>query len=486
MLPSRVDLLIIGAGVVGAALAREISRFDLRVLLLEKEVDVSFGTSKTNSGIVHSGIHDHPGTLKARFCVEGNRLFSTLAEELDLLYKNNGSLVVARSSEELPLLEELRHSGLVNGVTGLAVLGREELLRLEPNLSPDLEGGLLAPSGGTIAPFDLVFALVENAVANGVTLSLSTEVLGIEPGREDFLVKTNRGPVRARYLVNAAGVLSGQIARLIGDESFKIFPVKGEEYLLDRKLEGLVRRAVFPLPSRISKGILVIPTVDGNIMVGPTAHQVESYAESSTSAAGWEEIFQEVSALVPSLRRTDVITSFAGLRATSDREDFIISQSAFQPRFINAAGIKSPGLTAAPAIARYLVELLEESGLGLVRRSDFNPRRPLIRLRQLGREAQSRLMAEDPSYAKIVCRCEVVSEGEIRAAIRRGATTLDGVKLRTRAGMGRCQGGFCTPKIMKILGEELGISPEEVTKKGPGSFLVAGRLRETRGGAGHA
>ncbi|MHB8919196.1 MAG: NAD(P)/FAD-dependent oxidoreductase, partial [Desulfocucumaceae bacterium] len=321
---AEVDLLIIGAGVVGASLARELSRYDLQVMLAEQEVDVSFGTSKANSGIIHSGIHDRPGSLKARLCLTGNRLFPVLAEELDLLYKNNGTLIVAQDSSELTTLEELKQNGSANGVTGITVLDGAEIQKLEPNLSPGLTGGLMVPSGGIIATYDLVFALVENAVANGVHLQLATQVTGIETVAGQFLVKTNRGGILAQYVVNAAGVHSGEIARLAGDESFSITPRKGEEYLLDRRLEGLVIRTIFPLPGKESKGILVIPTMDGNIMIGPTATEARTLDDRTTSAAGWTEVYQSVAGLVPSIRPTDLITSFAGLRAISDRDDFII------------------------------------------------------------------------------------------------------------------------------------------------------------------
>ncbi|MGE5606445.1 MAG: NAD(P)/FAD-dependent oxidoreductase [Bacteroidota bacterium] len=477
MISEQVDVMIIGAGVVGTALARELSRYQLRILLVEKEVDVSFGTSKANSGIVHSGIHDHPGTIKARLCVQGNRLYPELAAELNVLYKQNGTLVVARDRSELPVLENLRNQGLANGLTEITFLKREELLRLEPNLAPSLEGGLLVPSGGIVVPFDLVFALVENAIANGVQLAVATRVEKVEFRTDQFVVHTNRGIVKAKHIVNAAGLHSAAIARMIGDESFNIYPRKGEEYLLDRKLEGLVRRTIFPLPSPESKGILVIPTVEGNIMLGPTAHRIGSFSDLSTSASGWEEIFNYTSKLVPGIRPADLITSFSGLRAAEEKGEFIIRSSHISPRFIHAAGIESPGLTAAPAIALEIKEILKEAGLELRQKHNFNPIRPLTRFRQLSEEEQAKLIEEDSTYAKVVCRCETVTEGEIREAIRRGANTLDGVKLRTRSGMGRCQGGFCTPKILDLLMEELGIDPESVSKNGPGSELLTGRLR---------
>jgi glycerol-3-phosphate dehydrogenase len=474
---TEVDLLIIGAGVVGASLARFLSRYDLRIILAESEVDVSGGTSKANSGIVHSGIHDRPGSLQARLCVAGNRSFPGLAQELDLLYKNNGMLIVAQDSAGLAGLETLRRNGAANGVTEITAVNGAEISKLEPNLAPCLAGGLWVPSGGIVATYDLVFALAENAVANGVHLRLSTQVTGIKSVAGKFMVETSRGDIVTSFIVNAAGIHGGEIARLAGDESFSITPRKGEEYILDRRLEGLVTRTIFPLPSQDSKGILVIPTVGGNIMIGPTARKAESFHDGTTSAAGWNEIYQSVHGLVPAIRPTDVITSFAGLRAVSAADDFIIGPVPGLPGFFNAAGIKSPGITAAPAIAQFLAEALNDQGLPLHPRRGFNPIRRLVRLRHMSREEQAKLMDTDRAYANIVCRCEMVSEAEIRAAIHRGATTIDGIKLRTRAGMGRCQGGFCTPKLIRILSEELNLPPEAITKNGPASPLLMGRLR---------
>jgi glycerol-3-phosphate dehydrogenase len=385
--------------------------------------------------------------------------------------------VVARHEAELPYLEDLLRQGLANGLTGMEMLGREAAHQLEPHLAPEIAGGLLAPSGGIVVPFDLVYGLVENALANGVQLMLGTTVQQIAATAKDFAVQTNRGLLKTRYVVNAAGLSAAKIAAMIGDESFTIYGRKGEEYLLDRKLEGLVRRTIFPLPTPESKGILVIPTVEGNIMLGPTAYRTGVCSDLATSAAGWEEIYHFTLGLVPELNAADLITSFTGVRAVGDTGDFIITPSKVAPRLIHAAGIESPGLTAAPAIAKYIVGLLKDAGLELTTNRSFNPVRPIIRLRELTRDQQAKLAQERSAYGNIVCRCETISEGEIRDAIRRGANTLDGVKLRTRSGMGRCQGGFCTPVIMKLLMEELKLQPEEITKNRPGSWYFTGMLR---------
>src|SRR5690554_1018747 len=420
----QVDVLIIGAGIVGAALARELSRYELEVLLIDKEADVSFGTSKANSGIVHSGIHDQPGTLKAMLSVKGCKLYPEMAAQLGFLYKQNGALVVARSTDEMGALEELCHNGHANGVNNIDLLTKEDLGKLESNLAQDLAGGVLVPSGGIVVPFDLVFALTENAIANGVKLMVNTEAQMISIGKEGFLVNTNRGAIRTKTIVNAAGLYGGKVAAMIGDDSIMIYPRKGEEYLLDRKLEGLVYRTVFPLPSKVSKGILVIPTVDGNIMLGPTAQRVKNH-DSSTTISGWNQIYSEVKTLVPTLNPTDLITAFAGLRAVANTGDFIVSPSPISTRFINAVGIESPGLTAAPAMAKYITDLIRETGLSLKLKREFNPERSIVRMRDLSQTEQAAMIRKDPAYARIVCRCEMVSEGEIRDALHRGATTLD-------------------------------------------------------------
>lgn len=470
----QADVAIVGAGVVGCAIARELSRYRLDVVVLEKEADVGFGTSKANSGIVHSGFHSEPGTLKARLCVRGNRLLADLAEELDLLYRRNGLVMVARHPDELQGLLHYLEQGRRNGLADLGIIGRDELLRLEPNLAPTLAGALFSPSGGVIAPYDLTIALYENARRNGVRFFFNSPLVEAVRSEGMFHLSAGERRITARFVVNAAGLYADRAARLIGDDSFVIAPRKGEEYLLDRRLQGLVTRTIFPLPDAVSKGILVIPTYDGNIMLGPTAVATDSPDDLATTSEGWRAILARVLELVPSVNPGDMIASFAGVRAASNRGDFIIAPSPADARWLNAAGIESPGLTAAPAIAEMIAGLLSEAGLDLRPKADFQPERRVMRFRYLSREEQDRLIAGDPAFGRIVCRCELVTEAEIVRAIRAGATTLDGIKFRTRAGMGRCQGGFCLPRLLRIMERELRLNPAELTKRGGGSRILAG------------
>ena len=470
----HADLAIIGAGVVGAAVARELARYDLRVVLLEREVEAAFGTSKANSGVVHAGFHSTPGTLKASLCVEGNAMFDDIAEELAVPFRRNGLLMVAMSADEVGVLREHFEQGWRNRVPGLRLLDADEARRLEPGLAPEVVAALYAPTGGVVCPYQLTFALVENAVANGVAFMAGSPVTSIHlrDGRI-AAVETPDTIIEAAWVVNAAGLFADRIAAMAGDESFEIRPRKGEEYLLDRRVGGLVRSTIFPVPTAVSKGILVIPTVDGNIMVGPTAEDTHDRLDFATTRAGFEAVFAAARRMVPSVSPRDIIASFAGLRAASSEDEFIIRPSRVVRGLVHAAGIESPGLTAAPAIARMVVEILREEGLVEMRaRRAFNPvRQAPVRFAHLSRAEQASLIEMDPAFGRIVCRCETVTEAEVVDAIRRGARTVDGVKLRTRAGMGRCQGGFCMPRVMKIISRELGIPVEQVTKRGGGSVI---------------
>lgn len=477
------DILIIGAGIVGCALARELSRYRLDIALVDKEAEVGFGTTKANSGIIHGGHHAAPHTLKGRLEWEGNQLWDALCAELGFGFRRIGELTVARTPDELPILERLQAQGQAKGVPGLEIWDQAQLRRAEPNLAPELVAALHAPTTGVINPYEACFGLFENAVANGVTAFLECPVSGLIAIDGGWNVLTPRGALQARYVLNAAGLFAGEIARLASprqeDTPLTIHPRKGEEYLLDKRLAGLVKHVIFPCPTPLSKGILVIPTFDGTIMVGPTATPTGDREDLTTTAAGEAEVFAAVRQLVPGISARDCIAAFAGLRAAAGGEDFIIQPDA-RPGLIHVAGIQSPGLTAAPAIARLVVDLLRDSGLRLDERDDFRPSlaKP-IHFAGLSTEAQMELAqtagGQGSPWARLVCRCELVTEAEVVDAIRRGATTLDGIKFRTRAGMGRCQGGFCTTRCMELLAHNTQRPITAVTKRGGKSRLVYSR-----------
>lgn len=466
------DVAIVGGGVVGCSIARELSRYRLNVVLLEKCAEVGFGTTKSNSGIVHPGHQSSPKTLKGRLDAKGNSMFDDLCRDLHFGFRRIGELVVAQSEEELPLLRKMMGNGSEKGVPGLEIWDKERLRREEPNLSPALSGALFAPSAGVINPYEFAYSLIENAIDNGVKVFVDSPVESIEVLDQCLVSHTPQGKIAARFVVNCAGVFSDEVAAMVHAADFSIHPRKGEEYLLDKRLKGVVRRLVFPLPTPTTKGILIIPTLDGTIMVGPTAQDQEDRRDLSTSIEGADQAFHTVRKICPCISERDTIAEFAGLRAVSDTEDFIIGTTRVKG-FINAAGIQSPGLTAAPAIAEYVRDILAAEGLSLLPKDDFNPcvAGP-ARFAALGTEERRRLVAQNPMFAKVVCRCELVTEAEIHEAIDHGARTLDGIKFRTRAGMGRCQGGFCTARCMDILSRRLGKPFHEIQKRGGGSWMV--------------
>ncbi|MDN5331069.1 MAG: glycerol-3-phosphate dehydrogenase [Tepidanaerobacteraceae bacterium] len=476
------DVVIIGGGVVGCMIARELSRYQLKIVLLEKEDDVASGTSKANSAIIHAGYDAKPGTLKAKLNVRGNPLFDKICSELDVPFKRIGSLVVALTDEELKALDELLERGKINGVPGLEIINRERLFKMEPNINKEAKAALYAPTAGIICPYELTIALAENACQNGVEIRLNSPVVDIKVENERMLSVITPGEIiHTRYVVNAAGLFADEISKMAGAEEYSITPRKGEYLIFDRRFGGIVSKVIFPTPTKISKGILVCPTVDGNFFIGPNSNDVQEKDDVAVTQKGIEEIVNGARRLVPDLPMRHVIASFAGLRAVSNTDDFVIEASKKVKGFVNVGGIQSPGLSSAPAIAEMVIEILKEEGLELKVKSDYNPERPQIfKFRHLSSEEKKELIRQKPAYGRVICRCETVTEGEIIDAIRRpvGARSLDAVKRRTRAGMGRCQGGFCSPRVVEILARELGISPLEVTKCGYGSEILKGRTKE--------
>jgi len=479
----KADVVIIGGGIVGTAVARELARFKLDITLVEQHPDLSMGTTKANSAILHAGFDAAVGTLKAKLNVRGNELYRAWQEELGLDIKLIGSLVVATDEEGLLVLEQLHERGRQNGVPGLVLLSREAVLEREPHLTPATLGALFAPTGGIMDPFGVTLAFAENAVRNGVEVLTECKVEQVEVSDDEVVgVHTSQGFIEARYIINAAGVHADDISRSANDHSFAIHPRKGEYMLLDKSVGNFVRSVIFPTPSKVSKGIVIAPTVHHNTFVGPNALAIDDKEDLSTTAEGLAAIVAGAKSLVPGVPLNAAITQFAGLRAVADGDDFVIRPATGVRGLIHAAGIQSPGLTAAPAIAEMVVDILRSEGLSLHAKIDFCPENPARALfRDQEAPEKQKLIAENPLYGRVICRCEMVTEGDILDAIHRpcGARTLDGVKRRTRAGMGRCQGGFCGPRVTSILSRELKIPIPAVRKDTAGSFLFFDKIRGT-------
>ncbi len=473
------DVAIIGCGVSGANIARRLSAYKIRAAVLEKAADVSFGTSKANSGIVHGGFHHNKKYLKARLEIQGNLMFDQLRRELDFPFKRCGIIVAALHEDEMKSVEHLYMQGVENGVIGIELCSRDRILELEPKLSQDVIGGLYAPGGGIVEPYRFVFALVESAMKNGVDFYTNYDVVQADrdESREIWNIRAADGrSVKARFVVNAAGLYADQVSKIFGGEEFTIKARKGEYFLMDRLTKARPERVVFPVPTSVSKGMLVIPTVEGTVLVGPTADPVDDKTDFSTTTLRLEQILDSGKHMIPSLSRNDVITSFAGLRPVLE-EDFYIDISKKAPAFLQVAGIQSPGLTASPAIGEYVKDLLKILGLDLTEKPNWDPfTEKRHRSRELSPFELDDLIAKDPQWGNLICRCENVTEAEIVEAVRLGHHTLDGIKYFTRAQMGRCQGGFCTYKIIKIIMRETGLSYDEVTKHGGASRILEAEL----------
>lgn len=475
------DVLIIGAGVCGSAAARELSRYQLKIGVLEKGEDVCSGTSKANSGIVHAGFDAKPGSLMAEMNVKGNAMMEELSKELEFSFERIGSLVLCFREEDLDKLEDLKRQGEKNGVPDIQIIRQEALREMEPNISHEAVAALYAPTGGIVCPFGLNIALAENAAMNGVDFFFDKEVERIEKSEEGYRVITGDQVFETKCIINAAGVYADVFHNMVSEQKIHITARKGEYYLLDRSVGDHVNHTIFQLPGKYGKGVLVTPTVHGNLLVGPTAKDIENKEGTNTTAEGIEEVAKKAVRSVEGLPLRQVITSFTGLRAHEEGHEFIIEEVKDAPGFFDCAGIESPGLTSAPAIGVRLAELVSQK-LHPEKKEDFiSKRKGILNPQKLSREEWRELVKENPAYGTIICRCESVTEGEILDAIHRplGARSLDGVKRRTRAGMGRCQSGFCAPKTMEILSREWKIPMEELTKAGGNSKLLVGTTKDS-------
>ena len=474
------DVMIIGAGVSGSACARELARYKLNICVVERAEDVCCGTSKANSAIAHAGFDADQGSLMAKLNVQGNKMMEELSKELDFEFIRNGSLVVCTREEDRRNLQALLENGIANGVEGLRIVEREELLAMEPNISDEAVAALYAPTGGILCPFGLNIALAENACVNGVEFKFDTEVLNIEKTDGGWKLVTNNGDYETKVVVNAAGVYADKFHNMVSDDKMTIVASRGDYYLLDKTAGKHVSRTIFTLPNEFGKGVLVSPTVHGNLIVGPTANDIDDKEGTNTTRAELDEVTVKSAVNVKNVPLRQVITSFAGLRAHELGHEFHIRELPEAPGFVDCAGIESPGLTSSPAIGCMVADIV--SGiLKPEKNPDFvGTRKGIVRPSEMSLEERNELIKKEPAYGNIICRCEMITEGEILDAIRRplGAKSLDGVKRRTRAGMGRCQAGFCSPRTMEILSRELHIDMSQVTKSGGESRLIVGTNKD--------
>lgn len=477
----KTDIVIIGAGAVGSALARELSKYKLDVTVVDKNEDVGGDSSKSNSAIIHTGYDAAPGTLESQLVVAANPMYDKIAKDLDVPFKRIGAILPAFTDEQNEKLPYLKHKAMMNRVYDVEYKTGKELLSMEPNLNPEVKAGLYIPRESIIDPFLLVIGMAENAADNGVHFMLGTKVLGIDVEEGSVrTVKTDKGDIEAKYVINAAGLYNDEIASYVGKNSYYVTPRKGQFYILDQKTSCQVGMIVLPIPTKITKGKLICPTVHGNMLVGPTAEDLLDKTDKRTTAEGLESIAEDVRKMVPGVVIRDTITQYCGLRAQRNPEGLCIDKDDDLSGYINISGVRSTGLTGSVAIAKYVVDLMLESGMKAEFKTGYNPyRHGTPRFTELTEDEKADLISKDPRYGNIICRCEKITEGQICDAIHRtlGARSVDGIKRRVRAGMGRCQGGFCGPRVIEILARELGIPVEEVRKNEPGSEMVAGKVR---------
>ena len=474
------DVAVIGAGVIGASIFRELTRYNVKTVIIEKENDVSMGTSKANSAIVHAGYDPENGTQMAKLNVEGSKMFEKICSELSVPYKKNGSLIIGFDDDDMQEINRLYENGTKNKVAGLKVLNSEEARKLEPNLSEDVKGALLAASGAIVGPFELTIALVENGLDNGGDIKLSAEVSKIEKTEKGFRISFKNGEsVEAEYVINVAGLFADKIHNMIAEPSFEIHPRRGEYYVMDKRQGKLFSHTIFQCPSKKGKGVLVTPTVHGNLLVGPSSEDIDDVENMKTTLSGLDYVRKIAERTTKAINYREEIRNFSGLRAMSDRDDFIIEEAKDVPNFFDVAGIKSPGLSSAPAIAVHVVKMLQDKGLSHEENKSFNPVRKQTHFMELSEQEKDELIKKDSSFGRIICRCESITEGEILECIHRtlGATTVDGVKRRCRPGMGRCQGGFCGPRVQEILSRELNRDMTEIVQEKSGSYILTGKTK---------
>lgn len=475
----KTDVVIIGAGAVGCAIARELSKYQVKVVVVDKRDDIGGDASKSNSAIIHTGYDAAPGTLESQLVVAANPMYDKLAKDLDIPFQRIGAILPAFTDEQYEKLPEIKEKAFKNHVYDVEYLTKEEILEKEPELNPDVKGGLYIPRESIIDPFILVQALAENANENGVDFMLNTEVIDIKVENGAIQsVETTNGSIETTFVVNAAALHCDDIAAMVGKADYKVVARRGQFYILDKNTSCKVQNIVLPIPTKITKGKLMTPTIHGNMLVGPTAEDLDDKVDVSTTTEGLDSIYADVSKMIPNVNIRDTITQYSGLRPNRNPEGLHVDVYDDLAGYVNLSGVRSTGLTLSVAMGKYVVEKLKEIGCQLTFKENFQPtRRGIPRFHEMSREEQEKLIQENPLYGTIVCRCETITEGEIVNAIQRplGARTVDAVKRRVRAGMGRCQGGFCGPKVIEILSRELGIPTEEVNKNLPGSYMIVGK-----------
>ncbi len=475
----KTDVVVIGAGAVGCAIARELSKYDVNVIVVDKRDDVGGDASKSNSAIIHTGYDATPGTLESQLVVAANPMYDELTKDLEVPFKRIGAILPAFTDEQFEQLPAIKEKAFKNHVYDVEYLSKEEILAKEPELNPEVKGGLFIPRESIIDPFILVQALAENANANGVTFMLNTEVtdINVEDGAIKSVV-TTAGTIETTYVVNAAALHCDDIAAMVGKADYKVVARRGQFYILDKNTSCKVQNIVLPIPTKVTKGKLMCPTIHGNMLVGPTAEDLPDKVDSSVTTEGLATIYDDVSKMIPNVNIRDTITQYSGLRPNRNPEGLHVDVYDDVKGYVNLSGVRSTGLTLCVAMGKYVVEKLKEIGMNVSLKDNFiSTRKGIPIFHEMSLEEQENIIKEDPLYGTIVCRCETITEGEIMRAIHRplGARSVDAVKRRVRAGMGRCQGGFCGPKVIEILARELNIPTEEVNKNLKGSYMVVGQ-----------